>query len=397
MSAVVTNAKNRIAYTVVRNLSENGIRVFTADFVPLSMSFASRFSQGHFIYPSPFKEQDAFIESIIENVHRFGAKVLIPVFEETFLLAKYRDIVSEHVAMAIPSYDQILTAHNKDRWMRIARSLGIPVPKTFSVEEVKEKGIGAAGLKFPVLIKPYQGGGAWGISHIEDAGMLENILSEETYLGRSWDRFFVQEKIEGTVHCVAMLLNKGTLKGHVVYRQLRDFPFTGGQATIRVSIDDPFAVDYFQKLLEKLSWHGICQADFIVDKATGVPYLIDINPRFWGSLVQGIASGVDFPYMLYRIARDGDTRSIPGYKRGVVTRWIWGDLRTFPDAFRCARNKTFFLKDYIRMFGKRVIFDDFDLHDPLPFLTFGIDFLIKIIRQRTLHPASHDSLEDIWE
>ena len=135
--------------------------------------------------------------------------------------------------------------------MRIARSLGIPVPKTFSDQEVKEKGIGGAGFKFPVLIKPYQGGGAWGISHIEDAGMLENILSEETYLGRPWDRFFVQEKIEGTVHCVAMLLNNGTLKGHVVYRQLRDFPFTGGQATIRVSIDDPVAVDYFQKTARK--------------------------------------------------------------------------------------------------------------------------------------------------
>ena len=85
MSVIVTNAKNRIAYTIVKSLGEKGIPVFTADFVPLSMSFASRFSKGHFIYPSPFREQEAFIESIIKNIGRLGADVLIPVFEETFL------------------------------------------------------------------------------------------------------------------------------------------------------------------------------------------------------------------------------------------------------------------------------------------------------------------------
>jgi predicted ATP-grasp superfamily ATP-dependent carboligase len=162
MSAIVTNAKNRIAYTVVRSLSDNGIRVYTADFVPLSMSFASRFSRGNFIYPSPFRDEKRFIDCIIENVHRFNADVLMPVFEETFLLSKYRDVVSEHVAMAIPSYDQILTAHNKDRWMAMAGSLGIPVPETFPARALKEKGIRASGIQFPVLIKRTREGGRGG-------------------------------------------------------------------------------------------------------------------------------------------------------------------------------------------------------------------------------------------
>jgi hypothetical protein len=35
--------------------------------------------------------------------------------------------------------------------------------------------------------------------------------------------------------------------------------------------------DHFQGLLNRCV-HGPCQADFIVDEATAVPYLIDINP-----------------------------------------------------------------------------------------------------------------------
>jgi len=397
MSVIVTNAKNRIAYAIVRSLGEKGIDVYTADFVPRSMCFASRFSRGHFIHPSPFKDQEGFIDCIIENVHRLKAQVLIPVFEETFLLSKYKDVVSPHVAMAIPDYGQVLTAHNKDRWMPLAGSLGIPVPRTFTAGELRNGHLKSSRPRFPVLIKPHQGGGAWGITHVAGESELTALLSRGTYMDRPWERFSIQEKIAGTVHCVAMLFNHGRLKGHVVYRQLRDLPFTGGQATLRVSIDSPAAVAYLKRLLEKLNWHGICQADFIVEEGTGIPYLIDINPRFWGSLVQGIASGVDFPYMVYRIARDGDTEGVDDFEKGVVTRWLWGDLRTLPEALRSAGDKMGFLREYCKLFGPGVAFDDFCLKDPLPFLTFGLDFVTKIVKQRTLHPKSHDSLEGIWE
>jgi predicted ATP-grasp superfamily ATP-dependent carboligase len=397
MSAIVTNAKNRIAYTVVRSLGGKGIPVYTADFVPLSMSFASRFSKGHFIYPSPFRDRAGFIASIVQNVRRLEADVLIPVFEETFLLSKYKDEITRHVRMAVPDYDQVLTAHNKDRWMPLAESLGVPVPRTFAAAELRKAGPKAAALTYPVLVKPYQGGGAWGIREAATERELESILSGDTYFGRPWERFSVQEKINGTVHCVAMLFSRGELKAHVVYRQLRDLPFTGGQATLRVSVDDPVAVGHLRRLLERLAWHGICQADFIVDEATGTPYLIDINPRLWGSLVQGIASGVDFPYLLYTLARDGDTRRVDGFSKGVVTRWVWGDLRTFPEALKSAGDRMGFLREYFRLFGGKIAFDDLSLRDPLPFFTFGLDFLAKMVGQKTLHPRSHDSLEGVWE
>jgi len=397
MSVIVTNAKNRIAYAIVKSLGEKGVEVYTADFVPLSMSFASRFSKGHFLYPSPFREQEAFIESIIKNIGRLGADVLIPVFEETFLLSKYKETVSRHVRMAIPDYEQTLVAHNKDRWLPIAQRLNIPVPKTLSAVELRKGSQNIGDLRFPVLVKPNQGGGAWGIVQADSPKELEAILGQDTHVNRPWDRFFVQEKIAGSVYCVAMVMNHGVLKGHVAYRQLRDYPFSGGQATLRVSVDHPEAVAHFERLLRELRWHGVCQADFLVDEKTGTPYLIDINPRFWGSLAQAIASGVDFPYLLYRIARDGDVEPVPGFKTGVMTRWIWGDLKTLPQALRQGNNRFGFLKEYLQLFSRPMIYDDFCIKDPLPFFTFGLDFLGKAIKQRTLHPSSHDSLEGIWE
>jgi predicted ATP-grasp superfamily ATP-dependent carboligase len=397
MNVIVTNAKNRIAYAIIKSLGEKGIDVFTSDFARCSMTFSSRYSKGHFLYPSPFKNEAGFIESIIRNVHCLNAHVLIPVFEETFLLSKFKEEVSKHIRIVIPDYNQILIAHNKDKWLPIAKKLGIPVPKTYTITELKNQKKKIKILHFPVLIKPNQGGGAWGVLQVNSATDLDILLKKDTYIGLSWERFFVQEKLNGHVHCVAMLFNQGKLRAHIGYKQLRDFPVSGGQATLRVSLEDPQTTRYFRKLLEELNWHGVCQADFLVEKKTGIPYLIDINPRFWGSLIQGIASGVDFPYLVYKIAIDGDVDPVKGFKEGIKTRWIWGDLRTLPQAFRNSNNKLEFLKEYFLLFHTKMLYDDFCLRDPLPFFIFGLDSLIKIIKQRTLHPSSHDSLKGIWE
>ncbi len=117
-----------------------------------------------------------------------------------------------------------------------------------------------------------------------------------------------------------MLLNQGQMRAKVAYKQLRDYPVTGGQATMRVSIRSYKAEAYLQQLLESLHWHGVCQADFVVDKHSEVPYLIDLNPRLWGSLAQAIASGVDFPYLIYRLAREGDVAPVEKITRKITVR-----------------------------------------------------------------------------
>src|SRR5688572_550809 len=132
MSVIVTNARNRIAYNVVRSLGQKGIRIYAADSVARSMTAQSRYVSGHFLYPSPYRNPEGFIDCLSTELRRLRAEVLIPVFEETFLIAKHKERLAPLVAMALPDYEQILLAHNKDRWDTIARGLGIPVPRVYS-------------------------------------------------------------------------------------------------------------------------------------------------------------------------------------------------------------------------------------------------------------------------
>jgi predicted ATP-grasp superfamily ATP-dependent carboligase len=395
MRVLVTNAKNRIAYNIVRSLSVKGVEVYCADFVPRAMSFYSKYSAGHFIYPSPFSAQEQFVECLIAKIRELKIDVLIPVYEELFLVAKHREELSTHVKMAVPDYQQILTAHNKDCWEPIARQLQIPVPRTFAIERFLSDPGSIVDLPFPVLIKPKQGGGGWGIKRVASTEEFNNFLTADARESLPCERFLVQELVEGDTLCVAMVFSHSQLRGKVAYRQIREYPVFGGQATCRISVSNKTAEGSLQKLLEHLAWHGVCQADFVVDRVTKVPYLIDINPRFWGSLAQGIASGVDFPYLIYQIALNGDVEPVEGFREGVMTRWLGGELRGFFQHYSQAKEKLPLLRDFFFPENSTVLFDDISLRDPVPFLVWGVDSLYRVAKFKRLKP--HESLAGVWE
>jgi predicted ATP-grasp superfamily ATP-dependent carboligase len=171
----------------------------------------------------------------------------------------------------------------------------------------------------------------------------------------------------------------------------------GGQATMRVSERHERAEADLERLLTSLEWHGVCQADFVVDSKSGVPYLIDLNPRLWGSLAQAIATGVDFPYLIYRMATEGDVEPVSSFQTGIVTRWLGGELAGIPSRFRASSSKLRLLRSLISPEYKTALFDDFSMRDPLPFAMWNLDALVRAWKYRSLDPTSHDSLEGIWE
>ena len=396
MSVIVTNAKSRVAYNVVRSLGAKNLEVYTSDFVRWSMSFYSRYSKDHFLYPSPFTHPKQFIGSIIMNADRLKADVVIPVHEETFLMAKFKDELLSVIKCVLPDYTGILAVHNKDRWIGIAQELNVPFPKTYHLDQLRMQG-GLTNVRFPVLIKPKQGGGGWAISQINSPHELSALLERDSYIGLPWERFYVQEKIDGEIHCVAMLFSLGRVRGKVTYKQIREYPSSGGQATMRISLRNEAAEESLERILHHLNWHGVCQADFVVDSNTGVSYLIDLNPRLWGSLAQGVASGVDFPYLLYKIALDGDVEPVCEFKTGVVTQWFGGDFRSFLSLLRLSNSRLDLVKRFVVSSRTAVFYDDICLKDPIPFCAWIGDVLYRSLKQGSMSPSVHESLDGIWE
>jgi predicted ATP-grasp superfamily ATP-dependent carboligase len=386
MSVLITSAKNRIAYAAIRSLAKQKIKVITADYYPWSMSFYSRYSSGHFVYPSPYSEPDKFIETLIKKIRELQCDVLMPMYDETYLIAKYRDVLSTYTQVPVPDYQSILTVHQKDKLMERASRLNISIPKTQVIDKLSNPEQVLDELNFPVVVKPNKGGGAWGVLHIPSKDQFMAMFKNHLQSCDA-EKYLVQEKVNGRLYCIAMLFDHGRLKASCTYKQLREFPITGGTATLRESVRFPPIETALFQLLSSLQWHGICQADFIVNEFSEEHYLLDVNPRFWGSLWQTIYSGVDFPYLLYRIACRQEIDPVFDYKLGVKTRWIWGDFRALIEQIRFAQHKLEAVSNFVRFWDRNTSYDDFCLYDPLPFFIAPIFTLHGIISQHTLNPV----------
>lgn len=382
--AIVTNAKSRMGYAVVRSLAMEGIQVVTADFIRCSMSFFSRYSKGHFVYASPFLYPERFIQDLLTYVQCAKIAVLIPVFEEIFMVSRYREELGHHVHMAVPSYDSMVAVHNKDTLASLAAHLGIPTPKTFTCRTPAEVEEAASSFGFPLVIKPLKAAG-WGSVKINSR---EQLLEIYPRYQTSLKTFILQEYIPGDVYGVAMLFNHGELRAKFTHKVLRSFSAFGGAPTVRISTKNSAMENLLQKLLGSLSWHGVCQADFIQHCDTGEPYLLDVNPRFWGSVFGAVMSGVNFPYLFYRMAIDGDVEPVQEYKLGVKTRWLWGDIKGLVEQIvKNKEGRISTIKDFFRHFKGNAAYDDFSLYDLLPFLVSPLYQIRGMLSQRTLNPT----------
>ena len=61
---------------------------------------------------------------------------------------------------------------------------------------------------------------------------------------------------------------------------------------------DPELLARSRALLDRFEWNGVAMIEYKIDEATGTPYLMEINGRFWGSLQLAVDAGVDFPALL---------------------------------------------------------------------------------------------------
>ena len=374
MSVIVTHARLRTALAAVRSLGRHGIKVVTADSIYPSTSFFSRYSFSHFVYPSYKIYPELFIKSIKHYIEKNNIDVLLPIYEETYIISKYKDKFPTSVNIPVADYKIISKINDKYYLMNFADEIGVKIPQTWTINDISDLKRIAKKIEFPAVIKLVVGVGSKGVRYVysEDELIKEYKAVVQKFNLNSFKYPLIQEYIPGTGHAVSMIFNQGTPRAIFVFKRIREYPITGGPSTARVSIRHAKMERYATTLLKELNYHGVAEVEFILDKRTKEPVLMEINPRFWGSLNQTVCAGVDFPYLVYTMAIEGDVQPVFTYKTGVKTRWMIGDLRALVDYLKTNKRMEV-LKDFFKFNGQ--YYDDIFFDDLLPTI---IEFMIPI-------------------
>ena len=307
---ILTYARSYQALAAVRSLGRRGIEVVAGDEYALTPGALSRYTIGRFTYPSPAADPDGFLDAIDRAIdeHAPGDDrpyVLMPVHQETSLVARARARFEDRVAIPIAPYDSIRIAEHKSKLARYAMELDVPTPRTVFPRSAGEVRALVAEMQLPVFVKVPIAASGVGVVKVESPDEAARTFDElvERYGLEPADYPLVQEAAPGDDICVTTLFDRGELCAQMTYRNVLTWPRGHGAGVIRETVDAPLAERLAERIGRTLVWHGIAQLDFRWTGRDGdPPRLLEINPRFFGGMFQAVAAGVDYPWLLYRVA-----------------------------------------------------------------------------------------------
>lgn len=341
---LVTDAQMRNSLAIIRSLGKSGLDVTASEETRFATGMFSKYCHGKVVYPSP-KDQSKYVEFMLDHVKKNRYQAIFPVTDAAVVpIVKHKDDFSKFTIVPYPDYDIFTGALDKAKTLKIALDNNVPCPRTYFIESWAELEDLRDKLQYPVLIKPRTGFGSRGIALCKT---YEELVIRYDEHFKIFGPLLLQEYIPygGEVGVYALCNFNSEPRAVCVQRRIRSYPISGGPSTHRESVENPELIKTAFRLLKALKWTGVAMVEFRVDARDNVPKLMEVNPRFWGSLQLSILSGVDFPWLLYKMYTDGDVEPTMDYKKGVRCRWILpGDILWYVSSPNKLKNLPGFLE-----------------------------------------------------
>jgi protein-tyrosine-phosphatase/predicted ATP-grasp superfamily ATP-dependent carboligase len=371
MTVLVLDGHSRAALETLQSLGRAGVQADVATEAKDCPAMHSRYVGRKLCQPS--QERVADFHAWLRAQDKIRKYALIVPATETSLLGlrqlKENDPLRRKAV--IPGNEAIDIALDKEKTWQLTRELGVPAPASVLLSSLSE--IGEV-PQFPVVLKPTH-------SKVMIDGELRTLAvavvrseAERQEQLRQWlpvTPVQQQQYVSGRGVGVEFLFNRGRRAWHFAHERVHEYPLTGGASSYRRSIDPPEALlRDAEKLLTALHWHGVAMVEFKMD-ANGQHWLMEINPRLWGSLALSIDAGVDFPLGLLQIAKGEEPAAQPIYRVPYYTRdlrtdvdWLKNNLRANQqDPLLHTRSRSFSFLELLRPLSGRESWDHFDWRD----------------------------------
>lgn len=240
----------------------------------------------------PAAADDRWVKEMTQVVEEFDVDVVIPtVDEELTALPSLSRAIGEEIPIIAPKQDVIELALDKYRTAERLSAAGIPTPETWLATDADRIPRSA----FPLIVKPRQGRGSRGVQRVATPDALMAYLANTT---DSHDTVLCQEYLTGTEYTTSVV---GTERNRLLSVVPKEAIEKNGSTVLGATRRAPAVDESCRELFETVEPAGPLNVQQIVDD-DGVPYVIEINPRFSSTSCLTVAAGVDEFDLLVRDA-----------------------------------------------------------------------------------------------
>lgn len=328
MKILVSDPNSKIGLAVIRSLNtdKHHIEMFSNQNKP--MCYYSNYCKKINLLP-PYDNHN-FEKKFISLLKSQKFDYVIPVQYKSFYhLSKMKKKILKYSKINCENFNKISKVSSKVFMRNLSQKINISYLKdikTFEINNLKSVKKKLKNVKYPIVIKPKLelGGRSKYIFYAYNEFQSLDIVNKiSKKYNLNIKNFIIQTKIGGTGRGFFCNAYKGKCISFFQHERIREFPITGGISVAAKSIYDKKLTKIGKSIVKKLKWDGVLMLEFKYYKKKY--YLIEANPKFWGSLDLATEAGANFPLDL--IKKHNVTSKKNSYRIGLKYHWPFdGDL-----------------------------------------------------------------------
>ena len=371
---------------VARALRAAGYTPWLAVHKPGTYAARSSAVAGTVPVPDPSFDPKGFVPELAVAAARLSAAAVLPSGENHLLALADREADFAGIAFGVPSRESVNRATHKGLLSTLGTAAGLRTPPTAKVVRGDTEAVGA--FDFPAILKPL-----YSLVRNPDGTMLGYSVrhvtveqAEEAVKGLPERGGLVQPYIPGQLISVSGVSWEGEIVCALHQLSIRTWPMHVGGSSYAVTIQSDEELERgVGRLLGELGWSGIFQVQFVRDPG-GEHYLIDINPRVYGTLGLATAAGLNLPGIWTDLLL-GKSPRVDGYRIGVRFRHEEKDIRALIRLLLVGDGERWgALQGFLPR--RKTAHAIFALHDPMPLLTSAAKLLKSSSAERADPQAS---------
>lgn len=300
MRVLVTDGMMKKTLTGARAIGDACEEVGIASRYPISMAGLSKHADRHHRVDRSTPRD--YVRSLNDIVTDHDYDQILPMGGRTFeILSERRSQIEAPVDKILPPRNSMRTALDKNIIYETAIDAGVPVPETVTPADESQLEAAAARTGFPAVLKT---------SHETERRFVEVVESPaelraayRRYADRRDSEPLVQEYLPGRSRGHFGLYVDGKCVAGYTHTRIRETPPSGGASSCAESTQNDDLEALAEALLSELNWRGVAMVEY-KEAADGTPTLVEVNPKFWGSLELAVASGLNLPRMLLELTKD---------------------------------------------------------------------------------------------
>ena len=283
---LITGAGGAAAVSIYKSLVNNDVEIFMADMCSKAPGLYLVDKAHRVILPEASNK--FFADKLAINCKDLAIDVLFPTVDMELLpiARKHKTFVEHGTYVAITTEKSLDICLDKYLLMQTCEE-HIPLSRY----SIFDENFNENDWEYPLIVKPRSGSGSRDISLVRSKNDLRKMKRNKDYLVQDYlpgQEYSVDVYVDSKLQCIAAVPRER-------------IKVDSGVAVVSKTLLDKSLINLAKKAAIVTGLKGVANIQFKRD-LLGVPKLLEINPRFSGTMPLTIAAGVDMPKMVMQEA-----------------------------------------------------------------------------------------------